>query len=170
MIVNLEIERGKIVLSEYNGPGVYLLHFSPSYKHARHYLGFAWKVKDRVDQHRAGRGARLTQVAIEAGCELVLTRVWRYWFRMDERRLKSGKNSPKLCPICVAEKGEEARRRCKPWLGLDLGLLGEMDVGWVGMNEGAGPGSGGVATKPDPASRAHVDEHNLRRGYHEPKD
>ena len=147
------------MLTEYNGPGVYLLHFSPSYKHARHYLGFAWKVKDRIALHRSGRGARLTQVAIEAGCELVLTRVWKYQFRRDERRLKNQKNSPKLCPICVAEKAQQARSKSKSWFSLDLGLLGEMDVGWSGAS--AGPGPGRFKAEPDPASHVKPNQHNL---------
>src|SRR6476661_2336108 len=46
---------------------VYLLHFSKPYKHARHYLGSADDVSARLELHRKGQGARLTQVAVDAG-------------------------------------------------------------------------------------------------------
>jgi predicted GIY-YIG superfamily endonuclease len=78
---------------------IYLLHISPPYKHARHYIGFANDVTARIAEHRAGTGARLPQVAVEAGSKLVLVRTWPGG-RNEERRLKNRKNAPKLCPIC----------------------------------------------------------------------
>lgn len=80
--------------------GVYLLHFSPAYKHAKHYIGYADDIDRRVSAHRCGVAARLTQVAVAAGCTLFLARVWEGGDRTLERRLKKGKNAPKLCPIC----------------------------------------------------------------------
>ena len=79
---------------------VYLLHFSPPYQHARHYLGYADEVMPRVWAHRRGHGARLTQVAVDAGCGLILARVWVEGDRRLERRLKRRKDAPRLCPIC----------------------------------------------------------------------
>jgi len=79
---------------------VYLLHFSPSYKHAAHYLGYAEDVAPRVYAHVHGRGARLTQVATEAGCDIILVRVWDEATRATERRFKNNSHSPRLCPIC----------------------------------------------------------------------
>lgn len=79
----------------------YLIHFSPQYKHARHYLGYADDVGPRVNAHLHGAGARLTQVATEAGCKLILARVWPDADRTEERRLKRRHNSPQLCPICA---------------------------------------------------------------------
>jgi hypothetical protein len=79
---------------------VYLLHLHPSYKQARHYLGFAEDVAPRVYAHLHGRGARLTEVALSAGCEMILVRIWDGASRTDERKLKNLKNAPKLCPIC----------------------------------------------------------------------
>jgi predicted GIY-YIG superfamily endonuclease len=79
---------------------VYLLHFEPSYRHAGHYLGFAQQdVRARLAEHQAGRGARLTQVAIEAGCALILARTWPDSTRHDERRRK-GRSLRPLCPLC----------------------------------------------------------------------
>ena len=85
--------------------GCYLLHFEPAYKQARHYLGFAEDIEPRIDAHLHGRGARLTQVAVDAGCSLVLVRVWLGATRRDERRLKNRKHAPALCPICTGRAG-----------------------------------------------------------------
>lgn len=79
---------------------VYLLHFDPAYQHARHYVGYAADVEPRVNAHIHGRGARLTQVAHDAGCALILARVWPDGDRALERQLKRRKNAPQLCPIC----------------------------------------------------------------------
>lgn len=80
--------------------GVYLIHFSPSYKHAKHYLGWAEDIDRRLAEHEIGAGARLTQVAVDAGCRLILARVWEDGDRTLERKLKNRKNAPALCPIC----------------------------------------------------------------------
>ncbi len=85
---------------------IYLLHIYPQYKHARHYLGIAEDLDTRLQLHREGRGARLTQVVIERGHSLELARTWE-GTRDDERRLKNQKNSPRLCPLCNPRlKGE----------------------------------------------------------------
>ncbi len=83
---------------------VYLLHFITPYKHAKHYyLGCADDLSHRLDEHRCGTGARLTQVVKEAGISWVVARTWRGGRRL-EKRLKSRKNAPReLCPICRGE-------------------------------------------------------------------
>jgi predicted GIY-YIG superfamily endonuclease len=82
---------------------VYLAHFSTNLHHARHYLGFATDLVQRLAQHRAGSGARLMAVIKEAGIEWKLVRVWQ-GDRGLERRLKRRKNTPKrLCPVCRGE-------------------------------------------------------------------
>ncbi len=78
---------------------IYLLHLHPQYKHARHYLGITHNLEERLADHRHGTGARLTQVAIENDCALILARTWK-GERTDERRLKNQKNGPRLCPLC----------------------------------------------------------------------
>jgi predicted GIY-YIG superfamily endonuclease len=80
--------------------GVYLIHFVPAYKQARHYTGYADDIQRRVAQQQAGEGARLPQVAVAAGCQLLLVRVWPGADRKFERKLKKRKNAPRLCPIC----------------------------------------------------------------------
>jgi predicted GIY-YIG superfamily endonuclease len=86
---------------------LYLLHFERKLKHAGHYLGFVPgpfdALCDRIAQHRAGTGARLTQVTREQGIRFVVSRVWTDKTRSDERKLKNQKNSPRLCPICRGE-------------------------------------------------------------------
>lgn len=82
-------------------PTVYLIHFDPPYRHARHYLGSCADLAPRLWAHQHGQGARLTQVAVGAGCALVLARTWEGG-RQLERRLKRRHNAPQLCPICAA--------------------------------------------------------------------
>jgi hypothetical protein len=80
---------------------IYLIHFDPPYKHARHYIGFtANDVLARLDEHRAKRGARITQVAVGAGCQLLLVRAWVNVERCYERILKNRHNAPQMCPVC----------------------------------------------------------------------
>jgi predicted GIY-YIG superfamily endonuclease len=78
---------------------VYLLHFIEPYKHARHYLGSADDLSARLDQHRKGTGARLTQVVKEAGISWVVARTW-VGGRILEKRLKAQHSGVRLCPIC----------------------------------------------------------------------
>lgn len=86
--------------------GCYLLHFSTPYKHAAHYLGWAQDIPDRVNQHRNGSGARLPQVVVESGRELIVSRIWLGANKTTERRLKNQKNAPLLCPICSGQMDE----------------------------------------------------------------
>jgi hypothetical protein len=78
----------------------YLLHFTPPYRHARHYLGFTDDLSRRLHRQATGNGARLVAVALAAGCTFEL--VWvRLGSRDEERRLKNQKAVPRLlCPVC----------------------------------------------------------------------
>lgn len=90
---------------------VYLLHFeSPiSDKHtAQHYIGTALDVEARLKMHKAGKGARLTQVANERGINYTVVRTW-VGGRKKERELKNRKEGPRLCPICQAAKQAKAK-------------------------------------------------------------
>jgi hypothetical protein len=77
----------------------YLLHFVRPHKHAKHYLGTTKDLLTRLQLHKVGKGARLTQVVLENGNDFYLVRTWDGG-RPTERRLKRQKNSPRLCPIC----------------------------------------------------------------------
>lgn len=82
----------------------YLLHFERpiSDKHTcQHYLGYTSKqLRKRMEDHRSGRAARLTQVAKERGISFMCVRVWRDGTRGMERRLKNRKSGNDLCPVC----------------------------------------------------------------------
>lgn len=91
----------------------YLLHFSKPYVGTRrnpnakrvqvvnHYIGYAERDPyERIAQHQQGHGARLTQVAVQAGIKLIPAQIWMSGTRKDERKLKNRKNAAKLCPIC----------------------------------------------------------------------
>lgn len=53
---------------------VYLLHFSQSFRHARHYLGRTDDLDNRLQDHRTGQGARLTQIIHSARITFFLAR------------------------------------------------------------------------------------------------
>lgn len=88
---------------------IYLLHFeepiSP-YHTTQHYLGYADNIHRRITEHRAGRGARLTQVAKERGIKFEVARTW-HGTRADERKLKRRKNGHLICPICAKKQGRK---------------------------------------------------------------
>ena len=82
---------------------VYLLHFDRRYRHAGHYIGFAKSehtLPRRIEHHRTGTGARLTQVVSAAGITFDVVRTWPDADRTFERRLKDQKHGPRLCPKC----------------------------------------------------------------------
>ncbi len=59
---------------------VYLLHFFPPLKHAKHYIGWT-KDEDalrRSLEHKNGtkKGSPLIRAALAAGCTIKLARVW----------------------------------------------------------------------------------------------
>lgn len=82
---------------------VYLLHFARPYRHARHYLGYAEDLAQRLARHRSGNGARLLEVIMQAGIAWEVARTWS-GDRALERRLKRWHGSGPLCPICQAEQ------------------------------------------------------------------
>lgn len=89
-----------------NGGGVYLLHFDSRISGChttQHYLGWSDNFENRMIEHQLGRGARLTQVAIERHITWTIARLWPGKDRKFERFLKNKKNSPRLCPICNQE-------------------------------------------------------------------
>lgn len=81
---------------------VYLLHFSRPFGHARHYLGWAKRLKDRLSHHDNGSGANLLRHVREAGITWVVARTWEKVDRNEERRLKKRGGASRLCPICQA--------------------------------------------------------------------
>lgn len=91
-----------------DGAGVYLLHFDTPMprgpgRHARHYLGWAECLGERLTKHAQGRGARLTQVAASRGISWQVA-MWPERSRSDEARLKHTHNTPRYCPYCQHER------------------------------------------------------------------
>lgn len=93
---------------------IYLIHFDPPYKHARHYLGTSPHVNERMTEHANGQGSPLVRAAVAAGVQLRLARVWKRGGRALERRLKKGHNVPRLCPICCAAQRALSRSSDTP--------------------------------------------------------
>lgn len=83
--------------------GVYLLHFTPPYRHAKHYIGYSDNIPARIERHKNGNGNPLVRAAIDAGCNVVLARVWEGEGRTFERHLKNAHNASRFCPICKGE-------------------------------------------------------------------
>ena len=84
-----------------NDGTVYLLHFERSYKHARHYVGWASDLEARLAEHSTGHGARLLAVVRAAGISWVLARTWS-GTRVMERRVKHQGGAARCCPLCVS--------------------------------------------------------------------
>ncbi len=84
---------------------IYMLHFDQPYKHARHYVGWTDDLFDRLDQHAAGRGARLVAVIWHAGIGFTLIRICE-GTRYTERAIKNAGGAVRYCPACTPGRGE----------------------------------------------------------------
>jgi hypothetical protein len=85
---------------------VYLLHFDRPIGdlgnprgYATHYTGWTLDLPARLQEHAAGRGARLMEVVGEAGIGWQLARVWS-GTRARERSLKGSGGAARRCPVC----------------------------------------------------------------------
>lgn len=89
---------------------VYLLHFVVDDERARplgkarHYVGFArrGRLLTRLDEHRRGRGARLTKLLMSVGGDFVLAMSWDGGLALERKMKRLGPKS--LCPICAKEE------------------------------------------------------------------
>ena len=68
--------------------------------YAQHYIGYTRSVDRRMMEHASGRGARFLEVCRERGIPFEVVRTWEGADRCFERRLKNGKDSKRLCPVC----------------------------------------------------------------------
>ena len=82
---------------------VYLIHLERPYHHARHYLGFAGDLQQRLIQHRNGTGAKLLRAVNKAGIPYQVVRTWEGYGAL-EQQLKARKNAPRLCPVCMQQR------------------------------------------------------------------
>lgn len=81
---------------------IYLIHFDQPFKHAKHYVGSALRLEDRLHDHRTGgsKCARLMHAVNKAGIGWKVARLWKGG-RTEERRLKNNGGMTRLCPICT---------------------------------------------------------------------
>ncbi len=93
---------------------VYTLHFWPPYgdpasQYAGHYTGWAreGRLSSRLVDHALGRGARLTQVQLEADGSWVLADVESGVTRDREAQLKE-RSASRRCSVCRAQRAVEA--------------------------------------------------------------
>jgi len=90
---------------------LYLIHFERplgTEKHqASHYLGFVegdeTTVQARLEEHRAGWGAKITAACNQRGIHYDVARILP-GDRTEERRLKNHNNLGRMCPICSPKK------------------------------------------------------------------
>ena len=92
---------------------VYLLHFEPAYRHARHYCGWSFTPAIRYERHLNGNGSPLIAAAVAARCRIVVATQFD-GTRTDERRLKRDGHMRRWCPICRAEAGRGPLPWAKP--------------------------------------------------------
>ncbi|OWY19870.1 endonuclease [Sphingobacteriales bacterium UPWRP_1] len=81
---------------------IYIIHLNTPIKHARHYVGYVHDergVQARFNEHCAGKGSRLLQVALHLGITFTLAATMPV-SKNDERAFKNRKNTPYYCPIC----------------------------------------------------------------------
>ena len=82
---------------------VYLLHFherlGTERHYAQHYFGFTDDLDSRVEKHRAGQGARITEVLKERGIGFDVVAVWP-GNRQIENALKLH-SATRTCPKCT---------------------------------------------------------------------
>lgn len=86
-----------------DGHGVYLICFGHTpLAHAKHYLGWASNINERIATHRkGGKGCgKLLAAVNKAGIAWRVVRVWPGAEKDFERKLKKSGHGPKLCPHC----------------------------------------------------------------------
>lgn len=87
---------------------VYLVHFSRRHRGAQHYLGFSTNIPQRLEAHRAGRGAPLLAAITKRGIRWHVVRTWRRKDGFFEQGLKRRYALRELCPVC---SGPHAHKR-----------------------------------------------------------
>lgn len=82
---------------------VYILHFDTPLSHAQHYVGMTGNLRQRLEAHASGNGARLTQVLKEDERAWTLAGLFQTTAtnaRRVEKELKESKNLTRYCDIC----------------------------------------------------------------------
>jgi predicted GIY-YIG superfamily endonuclease len=81
---------------------VYVLHLTPPYRHARHYVGYTPDADAgrRVAEHLRGIGSPLVKAALAAGSAVSLAHEFPGAERDFERNLKDRKDVRCWCRMC----------------------------------------------------------------------
>lgn len=81
---------------------VYVLHFDPPFKHARHYVGWTDQedIAARLDDHVKCRGSRLVKAAAAAGVKVEIAHVIVGADRNFERKIKRSTDVCRWCRLC----------------------------------------------------------------------
>jgi len=86
-----------------SAPVTYLIHLERKLGSANprgtagHYVGKTRNLANRLETHRAGKGARMLAAAVERGISFDVVRTWD---GDVERQIKRQRNAPRLCPRC----------------------------------------------------------------------
>lgn len=89
-------------------PDLYLLHFDPPYRHARHYLGYAvgtgrGHAYAKAQAKGVLLGAHELVMAAQANlCEITVADVFVGEGRAEQRRMRRNGSLSRFCPICIA--------------------------------------------------------------------
>ena len=85
---------------------VYLIHLEIKFKHAQHYIGFAYdrNFDKRIKHHKNDTGSAFLRAVNKAGISWVIARTWPDADGDFERKIKNWNKSSQLCPICIANK------------------------------------------------------------------
>ena len=94
---------------------VYLIHFDEPFKGVQHYLGYSAdeKFAARIHHHEKGTGSRLVRAVNAAKIGWSVVRQWPNEDGNFERMLKNKKNTPALCPACLANKEKNKKKRLR---------------------------------------------------------
>lgn len=82
---------------------IYILHFDDPLAHAQHYVGMTGNLRQRLEAHASGTGARLTEVLRDSNKPWTLGGLFQTTAtnaRRVERELKESKNVARFCDIC----------------------------------------------------------------------
>lgn len=80
----------------------YLIHADVKLHNIQHYIGWTThkNVWRRLEDHRAGRGSRLTKAFVNKKITFRIVRIWPNGNKSLERDLKDHHKAKDLCPIC----------------------------------------------------------------------
>ncbi len=89
---------------------IYLIHFSEPLAHAQHYVGFVDggqnSLDARLNAHKCGAGAKILAECNRRGIHYEVVKTMP-GDRTDERRIKNGHNTPRMCSICSQTKNKK---------------------------------------------------------------